>query len=309
MRIDNSNKRYSNIITGILVVVFVSIFVAFVLCIGDFKTDLPYYISPSGVVSPFNTENEVSKINILGNNEDVSIAKDWQYTASVESSEVIIMPDWLFVDSYQCNYHQMTNLPDWVGVFEDPGNEIPCTINDLPYYFTIAVKGCNIDPSASYITFDQCGDLITIDFEEMGRYEDIAPGLIDLYTIKYGTDLDDVLGDGEDADEWKFYAIWDLDLEETIKFCSDPDILPAPDSFPTPIDEDVDITLWLEFECFCECSCDDCDDDDDCDCDDDDDDDCDCDCCCCDEPLLYILSQKENYFWSPQLPGSNFIAS
>jgi hypothetical protein len=248
MEIDNSNKRYSVIIAGILVMVLVSIFVAFALGIGGFKTDFPDYISPSSVGSPYDAENEVSKTNILGNNADVSIAQDWEVQADPLGTTILLVPDTAYYVECGTTYW-LTVLPDWFPLLDDGSivtipNKIEECMWEDDYWFTIAIYGC-YDVEEARLIFEQCDTLeYTIDLDDV---YDITGAI----ASSDSDNIASVMG-LDDLNCWQFYLVEVESPDEDMEFCANPDYVDPPvDSFypdvmpPVPY---VDITLEVDFE-------------------------------------------------------------
>lgn len=261
MKIDNSNKRYSNIIAGILVTVLVSIFVAFALGIGDSKTDSPQYISPLGVGYSQDEGKDVSKIDILGNNADVAIAKEivLEATVCVPPGDDIYIPIGLTTDHNV--YDTFTHLFDdlWEGyepivipyLLESDNFDLGDWINGndpMGYHFSLATSGSRTPahmwselghPSTGTVNFtwvhpDAGLTEVIIDLYAFNWLEPDA--YIDVTQISFGNTLG-----GDDPEDFNYWHFW---------FGDSPDIEFAPANY---IGEDivVNIVISIEWESPC----------------------------------------------------------
>jgi hypothetical protein len=277
MNLDNSNKRYSIIIAGILIVIIASIFVAFAFGIGGFKTVYPNYTSQLGVGFPNETEKDAST-SILGNNADVSIAQRLDPVPLTVGPEAGVIDLLTPTDVPEVTY----SLPTWL----DSGTFPLCiTESDLSTYSVVLAVSGGYEPSSDpydhYFTLKQgwkkYGIEMTItqitdeSFFETSSY---SPCCYDFYLVQF-TDIFKWVGCDGVIDPSPTCIAFDspqlpvLDGDLSIMYVDnwDPQAPPC---------KDVNIemcSIWTgcHFE--------------------------------------IILSHKWINFWSPQLPINNFIAS
>lgn len=263
MKLDSSNERYSNIIAGILVVVTVSILVAFALSMGGSNTDLPHYVSPSGVEFPYDVENEVSKINILGNNADVSIAKEWETEADPYGLTILLVPNYGPFLGTVGNEQYFTEMPDYFPLLDVSEPGIPNIVLQADmslYHFTIAVHGC-YEPTGAEIEFEQCG-IVDEEFEFI--ITELPQVVIEM------SNLLSIMLEIENVEEWRFWHFSNLEVDmedqsiDSLEFCDEPEtIVPWPDEIEVDDNEvtefpevpPVEIEIEIEWETIAEESC------------------------------------------------------